>query len=156
MTDNSPNPLGPLEPSIFLRTDEQEKALHIDEARIREHFVEIPAQIAFAGNCCAMLGREATKRNYTYKQQRAALKERLRAEAGMKGERMTESRLDAMVESDGGLANWYDSYLHAQEEYELSKAHLEGLRAKRDMLINLGAHLRTEMQTMGMSQLGEG
>ena len=154
---NSPNPLAPKKSSgLFTDFDAQKESLDIDEAKIRDHFVEIPAQIAFAGSTCAMLGREASNRHYIYKQQRALLKERLRADASVKGERVTESRLDAMVEADYDILNWYNSYIEAQEEYELAKAHLDGLRTKRDMLINLGAHLRTEMQTMGMSQLGEG
>ena len=154
---NSPNPLAPKKSSgLFKNFEAQSKALEIEEARIREHFMEIPSQIAFQGNCCAMLGKEAANRHYVYKQQRALLKERLRADASVKGERVTESRLDAMVEADYDILNWYNSYIDAQEEYDLAKAHLDGLRTKRDMLINLGAHLRTEMQTMGMSQLGEG
>lgn len=153
---NSPNPLAPKSTNTHYTQEEQSKALEIEEARIREHYAEIPAQIAFQGNCCAMLGREASKRQYVYKQQRALLKERLRADASVKGERVTESRLDAMVEADYDILNWYNSYIEAQEEYDFAKAHLDGLRTKRDMLINLGAHLRTEMQTMGMSQLGEG
>ena len=136
--------------------EKQQAALDIDETRIREHFVEIPAQIAFAGNNCAMLGKDAARRHFQYKEQRATIKEQLRALASAKGERMTESRLDAMVESDMSVGHAYREYLDAQEEYDFSKAHLEGLRTKRDMLINLGAHLRTEMQTMGMAQLGEG
>lgn len=136
--------------------EKQELALKIDEARIREHFVEIPTQIAFAGNNCAMLGKDAARRNFQYKEQRAVTKEQLRALASAKGERMTESRLDAMVESDTSVGNAYRQYLDAQEEYDFSKAHLEGLRTKRDMLVNLGAHLRTEMQTMEITQLGKG
>jgi len=136
--------------------EKTDKSLGIDEARIREHFVEIPAQIAYQGQVCAMLGRAASEKNYAFKEQRAETKENLRALAMSKGEKMTESRLDAMVESDGMMQHHYHQFLEAQEEYEFAKAHLEALRTKRDMLINLGAHLRTEMQTMGMPQLGEG
>jgi len=126
-------------------------SLRIEEANVRQHYLDLPGEVAFWASRAANEANQSMRANYAYKRGRANASEQYRAQAAAVGEKMTESRLSVLVDADGTEASLYDEYLQVEAQHAKSKALLEGMRSKRDMLISLGAHIRQEMQTMPMS-----
>lgn len=113
---------------------------------LQEEYVRIPADLAYwnARNSAANRNHLVTKMNR--ERTVARLQIETRAAFEVAGKKATEALVDATVT----MSDEYGVARMAEIEAEVEKAKLSGvvdaIRAKRDMLISLGAHVRAEMQ----------
>ena len=122
------------------------EAVKIEPMAIEEEFIRMPADLAYWGEQYA----QATNAHLQQKASFARLEAKLRRAARQKlidaGVKPTESQVEAEVvgsiEHEEGLDALNDAETHALR----LKGVVEAIRTKRDMLIQIGAHLRAEME----------
>ncbi len=122
------------------------ECVKIEPLAIQEEFVRIPADLAYWNARYALALREHLTAKIDLDVTRAKLQPIVRLAIQEAGGKVTESQVDAAIES-------HDSYVDARRrvaDAEVAKNELFGsldaIRAKKDMLMSLGAHLRVEME----------
>lgn len=118
----------------------------IEPTEIEEEFVRVPAELAYWSHRYA----ESYERRVRAKLQldRVAAMLRLKHRSIMEDEKVkiTESQVDARVETDDEMFAAREAMLRAEVDEVRTKGAVEAVRAKRDMLVSIGAHQRAEMQ----------
>lgn len=134
----------------MISTNELEQELlqlvQIDPERIQEAFCQLPADLVRWNQIYADVLREhliqKARVDSTFHRLNIEHRERIIAQGG----KATEAMVTAAVETD---PEWSSVKLAAIEA-EVEKARVNGvcesIRARRDMLISLGSHVRVEME----------
>lgn len=122
------------------------ECVKIEPLAIQEEFVRIPADLAYWNSRYAQALRAHLMAKIDLDVTRAKLQPIVRLALQEAGAKVTESQVDAAIES-------HDSYVEHRRrvaDAEVAKNELFGsldaIRAKKDMLMSLGAHLRVEME----------
>jgi hypothetical protein len=112
---------------------------------LQEEFVRIPADLAYWNCRYAEALRRFLQTKRFVAQNEAEARIVAREALAALGGRVTESMVDAEVEKDEHVIKTREDLLEA----EVSKVHVYGIvdaiRAKKDMLVSLGAQYRAEM-----------
>lgn len=136
-----------------LATDSEEdlvRAVQIDEDDIKGEYIRLPGELArwntrYADAVRAMAQAEAKL-------------ERLEAEAFLlhkttsekldaaEAKKYTVDRINALVRTDAAVCAAGDVLIEAQANKAWIAGVVDAIRAKREMLVSLGAHLRAEME----------
>lgn len=126
--------------------DYLQKATEIDPLCIQEEYVRLPADLAYWNQRYAVAYRTHARERLARKRLEALLAIQYRETFADEGKRPTEAMVAAAVSTDERL----DAALGREVEAEVEKVRLYGVldavRAKREMLVSLGAHIRQEMQ----------
>jgi len=133
-------------------TDEfLQKVINIDPLDLDDHFRRLPAELAYYNAQYA----EAYARQLDAKRQL----ERTHAETYhlvLQGEKkMTVQAINAAIEEDEVYSLAKKELVDAESEKQRLRGKVEVVSAKKEMLISLGAHIRSEMHTQNYGIKGE-
>ena len=121
------------------------EAVTIDELAIQEEYIRLPSDVAYWGAKYAQADKEYLMAKVVLDRLERQLYSVCRDELLRTEKRPTEALISsAIADSD----EWLEAKEHLVEcEYQrtLLKGSAEALRAKREVIISLGAHLRLEM-----------
>ena len=117
-----------------------EKDLKIDASRLPEEFSKFPSLMyAYLEIKCD------AEREYEWAKRRAAeVKAELYKKIKSETIKITEKALEAEIENETSYRKAKTKLGDAKHDLETIKAHVEALRSKKDMLIQLGADSRAE------------
>lgn len=122
------------------------ECVDIEPTLITEEMVRAPADMAFWGGRHA----EAHKRHLLAKLSRDRTTARLRIEVrerlAMQSAKVTESMVESAVEMDPEYHAAKLEEVEAEVEVLRLRNALEAVRAKKDMIVSIGAHIRAEME----------
>lgn len=116
--------------------------------QLQEEFVRTPADMAYWGREFADAARARDMSKLLTKRVRAQVEKAVRAAPRAAGEKApTEATVAAAVETDAGVIAAEEAEADAEYQVAVIKGTLDAIRAKRDMLIQLGAQQRLEMES---------
>lgn len=123
------------------------KACEIDPLGLQEEYVRLPADLGYWNQKYAIAYRLHARARLSRKRLEALLAIEHRQGMLDEGRKPTEAMVAVAVETDERLAE----AMEAEVEHEVEKVRLWGVldavRAKKDMLVSLGAQLRAEMNS---------
>jgi hypothetical protein len=120
-------------------------AVAIDPLALTDEFTKIPSHLARYNELYADALRLHLSAKVKVDRAYAASYIRCRAEAEETGAKTTEGMIKSMVDNDPTYHAAQDHSVVCEAEKARLWGVLDALRAKRDALISLGAHLRAEM-----------
>lgn len=122
------------------------EAVSVDPLALDDEFAKIPSLLARFNEQYADAYRKHLLSKHRVDRAFAACYLKHRGEAEERGEKITEGLLKARVDDDEAFHAAQDVAVAAEVEKLRLWGVLDALRAKRDALISLGAHMRAEMQ----------
>jgi len=128
-----------MEVDEFLR-----KSVSVEPLAINEEYVELPAALAYWNARYADALREHLKAKMVLDRTEAKLRIECREMLAAEG-KVTESMIDAAVERHPDIEIAKLTSIEAEVEKVRISGVAEAVRAKKDMLISLGATMRAEM-----------
>lgn len=117
-----------------------EKDNTIDVANLSKEFRNLPPLIYRYSEIKAEAEENASLKKAEYKELQAKKYLEIRSKEG----KITEATVSAMIENDEEVKKALRDYLSATRDLDTLQGYLESLRAKKDMLIQLGADARKE------------
>lgn len=122
------------------------QSIHIDEDNIRSEFTRVSSDVAFWGKRFARAHRAwlAAKRSRDEVRAMVYLEMRETLES-LESKKPTEATINARVETDQRVREAEAHVIECEYERETAKSTCNAVIAKRDMLISLGAVIRSEM-----------
>lgn len=122
------------------------ECLKIEPEAIQEEFVRLPGDLAYWNQQYSEALDTALKAKHNRKAVRGRRALEIRTELLEDGHKVTEGIIEASTDSDPD----YVAACNAEAEAEAEKARIYGIldsvRAKKEMLVSLGAQLRQEME----------
>lgn len=113
---------------------------------IQEEYVRTPSDVSYWSEQHALVYREWQLAKFTREQEWGAAVTRARAELASFGGKATVDAVEAEAINDRKFVKAKRDELTLEGEKVRLAGMMEALRTKRDMLVSLGAHLRTEME----------
>lgn len=113
---------------------------------IQEEFMRIPAMLAYWNARYAQAIREHLNAKLDEKILRANLLPVIRTELMEAGAKLTESQVEAALDSNESLIEAQRRTIDADAAKAEAYGQLDAIRSKKEMLISLGAQLRAELQ----------
>lgn len=120
------------------------RCVEIDPLGLQEEYVRLPADLAYQSSRYAQAYREAARAKSARKRLGALLAIEHRARLQLDG-RATEAMVEAAVETDPRMQTAEDREIDAEVERQRLYGIVDAVRAKKDMLVSIGAHVRAEM-----------
>lgn len=121
------------------------ESVGIDASNIDGEFRRIPGDLAYWNTLYAHALRDMLKGKMHLDVTRARLDSEMRIRLLNEGAKVTESNVAAMVEQDQEFMEVRLAYIDAEVRKNEMFGAVDAVRAKKDMLISLGAQLRAEM-----------
>jgi hypothetical protein len=118
----------------------------VDPLTIKEQFTELPGRLAYWNARLADAHERLLEASAVVKLVTAAAQLTVRAQLAGRGEKVTESIVDAHVACDAACVQALLVEIDAEVEKQHVRGRVDALHAKRDMLMSLGAMLREEMK----------
>lgn len=120
--------------------------LRVDDEALNEEYVRLPAELAVCGVRYADAQRSHAFAEVARKRTEARLRLQIVAEAtGADGKcKKTVGTIDAEVLMDPGYEEAMCLEIESEATKDRARAYRDGVAAKRDMLVTLGAHARQE------------
>ena len=123
-------------------------AVAIDEGNLRDEIVRLPSDLAYYGHQFALASREqiaaklslAEVESMVYLEVRETLED-----LSDKGKKPTEATISSRVDTDHRVRDARALMIAAEFNVAQVRAHVDAVRAKREMLIALGQLARAEM-----------
>ena len=119
-------------------------ATTIEPLQIAEEYVRMPGDLAYWNGQYADAQEGYLRAKLRREEGEARTRLRVRGEAELEGKRVTESHVDALVSTDPDYLAVSEQEIAAEVLKVKVIGVVDAIRAKRDMLISLGAHLRME------------
>lgn len=123
------------------------KACEIDPLCIQEEYVRLPADLAYWNQKYAIAFRAWARARLSRKRLEAVLAIEHREQFAVDGRKATEGMVTAAVETDDRLEAAAAFEVEAEVEKVRLWGVLDAVRAKKDMLVSIGAHVRAEMNS---------
>jgi len=128
--------------------DHARGAVAIDDGNLRDEMVRFPSDLAYYGHRFAVSSRDAARakvylaevESMVYLECRELLED-----LAEKGKKPTEATISSKVDADLRVRNARAAMIDAEFGSAQSKAHLDAVRSKRDMLVALAQLARAEM-----------
>ncbi len=112
----------------------------INVARLQEDLVAFPTILYFYTCKKADAEREYEASKFNYDEARAAVYLMTKNS----GEKVTEKHLESILDIDTTVMSAKSNMLNSKHSFETIKGYVDALRAKKDMLVQLSADMRTE------------
>ena len=122
-----------------------ENDLDINTAEINKEMVEQPAQFAWYGVLWKLAGKKASQLKKTITKFKAELELKIREQANESKIKVTESAVEAMVESNETLEKYNDDYIQAKLEEGLLEIGKDAFIQRKDMLVSISSNMRQEI-----------
>jgi len=121
----------------------------IDETNLTKEYAKQASTYAYHGTLYNIADRAVmemdAKKESTYAELDLAYRDEL------KDEKTTEGRIRSMVLTDEGYAEVLEKYAFAVYRKNTLKTIMDALKMRADMMISMGAHLRSEYDQTGMN-----
>ena len=124
----------------------KKESLEIEPMALQEEFVRLPSDLSYWSSRYADAFGTWKRAELASKQVYARRLLDLREEMKTAGVKATVGEVGAAVEADGQYLQARGLEITAEEEKVRLWGVVEALRAKKDMLVQLGSHARMEMQ----------
>ena len=122
-----------------------EKVVAINAVNIDEHFRSVPAELAYYNARFADASEAYLTAKMMVERNRAkSYKDAVYRLEGS-GKKSTVAAIEAELQLDLEYQCAREAYVHAEAEKVRAKGLVEVVHAKKDMLVSLGAHIRSEM-----------
>lgn len=118
----------------------------IEPLTVQEEYIRVPGDLAYWNERYAQAYRLAMLAEHTRRTVEARVQLELRAAAKAEGAKPTVDEVAARVTTHSEVTAALLHEIETQAEKEQIRGILEAIRAKKEMLISLGAHLREEMR----------
>lgn len=122
-----------------------ERVVSIDVTQITEHFISVPAELAYFNERYAETVRGQLEAKSACDNARATAYCTIKTEYEEEGKKITEAALSAQIELDPAYTEAKIAFVDAETKKQQARGRVEAVHAKKDMLISLGAHLRAEL-----------
>jgi len=132
-----------------------ERVVSIDVTQVTEHFISVPAELAYFNERYAENLRKQLVAKSRCDNARATVYYTIKHEHDEEGKRITEAALAAQIELDPEYMNAKAELVEAETNKQQAKGRVETVHAKKDMLISLGAHLRAELSDPMIKRLAQ-
>lgn len=119
---------------------------------IGEEFVRVPVDMAYWSARYASAHQDFLRAKLNAERKRAEVRISERRRLIDEHLKYTEPFLDALVDSDERYIAAEDARINAEGERARLAGVLEAVRAKKDMLVSIGAHQRAEMASLQLDQ----
>jgi hypothetical protein len=121
-------------------------AVFITPEQIQEEFARCPGDLAYWNAQYAEASKQAALARHRVKKLSKQLWLKYTTELRAQGGKVTDPLIEAHVENDPDLIEAELNAIEWEAEKVLQFGNVDSVRTKREMLISLGATLRTEMQ----------
>lgn len=130
------------EDTEFIRT-----STSIDHLNLNEEFIRVPGDVAYWGEQHAKAIRAHHEAKNAEEEVRAGLWEqaKMRAEAGSKT-KPTQKDISSIIDRQDAMKEAKAQVILTEFRKECVKGWLDAVRAKREMLVTIGANMREEMR----------
>ena len=118
----------------------------VEPTAIQEEYVRLPADLAYWNELYARAYHRHLTAKVNEKHLNALLRIEHREQLENSVARVTESMVDSAVDTDERLQRAHSERIEAEVEKTRLYGILDAIRAKREMLVSLGAHVRAEME----------
>ena len=125
---------------------EAQRATRIEPLAIQEEYIGLPGHLAYWNNRYAAALEAALRAEHERKMAESRVLLELRAAAKVEGTKPTVDEIEARVALSQDVRSALLDEIAAQAEKARVQGVVEAIRAKREMLVSLGAHLREEMR----------
>lgn len=126
------------------------KLLEINESDLNGEFIRLPATMARWGTITADAAYDVSMAKQAYEKECAKVSEELRAKSAAAAEgnrRPTVDQINAQTTNALTVLMKQDALFEAERKYRRNQGIVEALRTKRDMLVQLGASYRAQMES---------
>jgi hypothetical protein len=125
-----------------------EETFNIDSLQLEDEFVKLPAKLAYYNALHAQAAKIEGLAKVKLGRLEADLyvNHREQMELDPSVGRVTEKMVESAVERDPTLHEAQATYFEIKRKKGVLSGYCEAIRTKRDMLIQLGAHIRAEME----------
>lgn len=130
-----------LEVEQFLRD-----CVNIEPLALNEEFIRLPADLAYWNERYAQAYKKFLASKLDVDKVRAQRQIHYREALPLEGKKVTESVVEAAVDIDEQVIRAREAHIEAEHEKTRLYGVLDAIRSKRDMIIQIGAQVRTEMQ----------
>lgn len=141
----------------FIDGKKMKEDLHFSPHNLNDAMIQQASMIAHYGELAADAARQVDSLKMLLESAEAVAYQTIRKDIIATGERVTEAQLEKMVVSHKSVVGLKRALADARRVEAVTKSAVEGFRHRRDMLIQLGAQARAEMQgelrTMGHSTM---
>ncbi len=124
------------------------EAVKIVPEAIGEEYARLPSELALANARYAAVYERYVKADADVKYTKAVVRISTRNRMKSADPKCTEAAIEAEVETDDRYRGAVAVYLDADIARVEALGVLESLRSKRDMLISIGAHIRSELRSL--------
>lgn len=121
-------------------------AVFVDPDQLKEEYARVGADLAYWNTKYSNAFQSFIQLKHEAKKLRARTWLQTREQLKADGEKATEALIDAFVENDLAVIEADLRTIEAEAEKTRLFGILDGIRAKRDMLVGLGALVRSEME----------
>jgi len=119
--------------------------VHIDPLLIQKEYIMLPGQLAHRNAAFAVAYEDYLESDLEYDRITARLRIFYREVIEAEGGKSTEGAIKDRVETDQRWINAKLNRIDAEVTMVQAKGKVEALRAKKDMLVSVGAHIRAEL-----------
>jgi len=119
----------------------------IDDSDLCTEFAELAGHVAYYGSMLAQARTDRELAKLALEETRAKAHLLVRESTANAKPKPTVADIDATVAMRADVHDARMAYIESEAAHELAKSNLAAMLAKRDMLISLGAHVRSEMDT---------
>ncbi len=149
--NNDAEPATPTEASmrgerLLELEDYLRECVGIDPLQLNDEFIRIPGDLAYWNARYARALRTFLMAKVDKDITRGRLEPILRAAIINAGGKPTEKQIDGLIDSNQSYIDICHALVDAEVEKNECYGALDAIRAKKEMLISLGAHLRAEME----------
>ena len=121
------------------------KVIDIDALNIEEHFRSVPAELAYYNAQYADATERFLKAKMMCERAHAKAYQDVIHNAEMGGKKVTVAAIEANIQLDLGYQCAREELVVSEAEKQRIRGKVETVSTKKDMLISLGAHIRSEM-----------
>lgn len=122
------------------------KETSIDEQSLSDEFVRHPSVFSWYSTVLALYEAKSDRLKYQLDVMCAQLDHRIRQDAAKSGDKIVEKQVESAMKMDPKYQVLQEEHLDTKLVVKRLSALVRGLEVKRDMLIQLGARLRAELQ----------
>lgn len=113
---------------------------------IQDEYIRVPSDLARFNHIFAQANKRFLRASYNMKQLEAQLYVAVRQAILAMGGKPTEAQIEAGVRTTPAYQAACDEMVEAEYEKADAYGNVDAIRSKKEMLISLGAHIRSELE----------
>lgn len=130
----------------FVDADQAQRDVQISQSDVSSSFVDQAALFLHYGNLATRAAAQVDRMKQLLKLAEAQVDKQIRDAAAEESKKLTEAMIDKEILRHPKIVQVTKALNEAKMQERLADVAVEGMRHRRDMLIQIGAHTRVEMQ----------